>query len=296
LELLSKELERLLMISCKRFVQHALDHILIPVRNDVDIVQSILNVQGAIEVISKVYHLRNAGWKAVVDNRHHDKTEGELLEKLCKGELRTKPYWKSKEYVETRMDYFSEAKPLLKKFQHYRNSIAHLGLSELPEFIDSDILEVLIRVINTLNWDASMPNGFSHMDDSTIQFIGDNRFKKLLKHPDYIELAEDKAHEVGWVVHKCFQCKCRTWARTDLDELLCCACGYRLSEDLVEFEDCNMCESEQTLMYDKNQGHGHGVTARCTECNYMALVASCHNCGNASEYVETWECRVCESA
>lgn len=294
MKLLSKELERLLMISCKRFLNHALDHILNAERNDVDIVQSILNVQGAIEVISKVYHLRNEGWMAIIDNRHHSETEDELLDKLSKGELKTKQYWKSKEYVEKSMDYFSEAKPLLKKFQHYRNSIAHLGLSELPEFIDSDILEVLIRVINTLNWDESMPGGFSQMVDSTIQFIGESRFKELLKHPDYRELAEDKAREVGLTVHKCFQCNSRAWSRTDYEELLCYACGYRLSEELVGFEDCTACGSEQTLIYDKIQEHGCDVPARCTECSNMTIVARCDACGTASEYVGTWKCRVCE--
>ena len=296
MKLFVQELEKLLLESCTGFTKHALEHALTETKTSTDIVQSIINTQAAIEVIAKLFQLRNNGWESIIDKKHHSEAETELLEKLKYGNIKTNQYWRSKDFIENQVSYFSSAKPLLKKFQHYRNSVSHLGLVELPEYIEIDVLEVLVRVINTLSWDESMPNGNENLENVAVKLIGKEQFQKLLENPDFIDAVEDKAYEVSWSVKKCIECGCRSWGRTDLDEVLCFSCGYRVSEELIDFEDCPDCKEGRAVVYDKTQGHGNEVIGRCTECNAISYLAYCNECNIASPYREDWVCVECTGA
>jgi hypothetical protein len=294
MDLFEKEIVTILVNSCRNFLKHGLEHALVKQKTDSDIVQAILNVQASLEVVAKLYQLRNEGWKSIVDKKHHSETKKNLLYKLKNGELKTHQYWKSKDYMESQIGFFSNESDLIKRFQDYRNSVAHLGLPNLPSDVESDILILLLRVINTLNWDESMPLGVDYIENHASKILGNNLFEKLLKHPTYIGEAVDQAYDNCSIVHKCLECGNESWGETDLDVVLCFTCGYKVPNNLIGFADCPKCSGLKSVVHDAIQGHGVKVPAKCTDCGNSSFLALCVECGHASDYTEKWECPICK--
>lgn len=292
---LENEIGHLLAESCRRFVVHGLTHALEENKTDTDIIQSIINIQAALEVLAKLYQLKTDGWKSVVDKKHHNESEKKLIELLMRGELKTYQYWRSKEYINSQIGFFEYERELIDSFQSHRNSVAHLGLKALPSDIESDVLIILLRVINTLNWDENMPGGTDYIENHVSRYLGENLFQRLMQNSTYIGEAVDQAYDHCVNVHICLECFNESWGETDLDEVLCFSCGYKVPMDLIGFDDCPECNGVKSVVHDKIQGHSVKVPAKCTVCNTKYFVAYCNGCGYATKYSDAWECSICKS-
>lgn len=292
---LENEIGDLLAESCRRFVMHGLTHALEENKTDTDIIQSIINIQAALEVLAKLYQLKADGWKSVVDKKHHNESEQKLIELLVCGELKTYQYWRSKEYINSHIGFFEYERELINRFQSHRNSVSHLGLKALPNDIESDVLIILLRVINTLSWDENMPDGTDYIENHVSRYLGENLFQRLMRNSTYIGEAVDQAYDHCVNVHICLECGNESWGETDLDEVLCFSCGYKVPMDLIGFENCPKCNGVKSVVYDKIQGHSVKVPAKCTECDTKYFLAYCSDCGHATKYSDAWECSRCKS-
>lgn len=295
MDILEKEIGQLLAESCRRFVVHGITHVLEENKTDTDVIQSIINMQAALDILAKLYQLKTDGWKSVVDKKHHNESEEKLIEMLARGELKTNQYWKSKEYINRHVGFFEYERELLDRFQSYRNSAVHMGLKALPNDIESDVLILLLRVINTLNWDENMPDGTEYIENHVSKYLGDKLFQRLMLNPTYLGEAVDQAYDHCVNVHTCLECGNESWGETDLDEALCFSCGYKVPMDLIGFESCPECDGVKSVVYDKIQGHGVKVSAKCTECGTKYFLAYCADCGHATRHSDAWECSICKS-
>lgn len=290
---LEVELSRLLMQSCKGFLQHGLSHALAVPKVDCDDTQAIINVQASLETLAKLYQLRNAGARAILEPRHHRETEGQLLAKLHAGSLKTAPYSRARDYVQLHIGFFGRETDLLRRFQENRNSLAHLGLAAMPRDVDTDVVVLLVRIVNTLSWDDSMPAAEVPLENHASRFLGADLFARLLMHPSYRDEACDLAALRSTSVRKCPECSTEAWGETDRDVLLCFACGYSVPDHYIAFCDCPECGASRSAFYDILQGHGVMVPALCTKCDARFFVATCDRCDTATEYLEPWQCEVC---
>ena len=227
---MSSQFEKLLtdtlLKSCRAYLQHGATHLFAEQQTEIDLLQSILNIQASMEVVAKLHHVKADGWKAIV------------RDKLNKGELQTKFYEQSKLYLISRKELPVDAAELLGKLQGYRNSIAHLGLPSLSSDIKDEIITLMVRVLNTLVWEALTKD--SYLSNRATSIFGPELFERIISNPTYISEAIDLAHEISAKVRNCPECGHKAWAQTEYGELdiVCLCCGFAMTSDMVGFADC----------------------------------------------------------
>src|SRR5580704_7964160 len=138
--------------SCRAYIQHGAEHLFTKLPSDEDLLQAILNMQGAMEVVAKLYQLKTNGWRSILETKHHQESECELIKKLNCGKLKTTGYEHSKKHLIKGRELDKPDEDLLTKIQGYRNSLAHLGLPSLPLGIGDEIKRLLARVMNAMAW------------------------------------------------------------------------------------------------------------------------------------------------
>ena len=247
-----------------------------------------------MEVVAKLHHMNADGWQAIVRDKYHNQTEKMLLDKLSKGELQTKFYEQSKLYLISRKELPVDAAELLGKLQGYRNSILHLGLPSLPTEIKSEIIILMVRVLNTLMWEALAKDAY--LNNRASMIFGTELFGKVLADQTYISEAIALAHEISAKVRSCPECGHEAWAQTEYEELdiICLCCGFAMTSDMVGFADCPLCGSEDNLYYDAvNAEDKNVVAAKCLRCHQKIDVVECPDCGHVSQAMPGWSCQRC---
>ena len=73
-----KALEQRLVATFHEYIRHAFEHALDERERHVDVLQVIINLQTALELLSKLYTLRREGWKGIVDPKFHKKHGSEI--------------------------------------------------------------------------------------------------------------------------------------------------------------------------------------------------------------------------
>lgn len=82
----------------KLYIRSALENALSETPTESHVLQTIINMQAALELIGKFFVLQQEGWKGLVTSKFHNKSEVELLSLIERGEIQTTPYWKNKEF------------------------------------------------------------------------------------------------------------------------------------------------------------------------------------------------------
>lgn len=291
-----KLLTNTLLISCRAYLQHGATHLFAKQQTEIDLLQAILNIQASMEVVAKLHHVNADGWKAIVRDKFHNESEATLLDKLNKGELQTKFYEQSKLYLISRKELPIDAAELLGKLQGYRNSIANLGLPSLSSDIKGEIITLMVRVLNTLVWEALTKD--SYLSNRASSIFGTELFGRIIADPTYISEAIDLAHEISAKVRNCPECGHKAWAQTEYGELdiVCLCCGFAMTSDMVGFADCPVCGSEGDLYYDAiNTPDNNVVAAKCLHCDQKLSVILCSHCGHVSQARPKWVCPKCPS-
>ncbi|MBA4150295.1 MAG: hypothetical protein H0X66_19465 [Verrucomicrobia bacterium] len=271
--------------TCYHYLQHGLTHLLAPNQTEGDLLQAILNVQGAFEAVSKLQELKSAGWTAIVEDKHHDWSDARLLKALDEGKLKTVRYEQSKTSLLTRKGIPKDQQDMIQKLQRLRNSIAHLGLPQLPVTAREEITILTVRVLNEWVWEIRpKAKEGPYLQNQARMVLDGHLFQKLKSDPIYESEAMELAYEKGEKVRRCPECKVEAWAvlREDNDELFCFCCGYQAVSQMISFGNCPVC-SEHDFLYDAMNWHGgNPVGGTCLDCWQHLEVRVCGWCNNVS--------------
>lgn len=82
-------LEERLTFTFTNFIRHGLHHALKATPKANDILQLIINIQGALELLSKLYVLKKGDWKDIVRKDLHNKKEEEIVRLISTGKIKT---------------------------------------------------------------------------------------------------------------------------------------------------------------------------------------------------------------
>ncbi|WP_193165467.1 hypothetical protein [Microbulbifer hainanensis] len=289
---INEQLELRLAGTFKQYIRHAIQHSLTEDVTESDVLQVIVNIQAALELLSKLYVLKRTGWQGIIKPQFHKKPESEVLLAIENGTITTTPYWKNKEFISDEIYLNEDDKSLLDGFQNHRNQIMHLGMVTPSRETLNESIWFMVRIINQLDWQDTLPTNKRYMSNSLEYLLGDKLYKKLIKTSCYVDEAVDRAYELYDDVKPCIQCGNDSWALNEEDYRNCVVCGYRGNEDALGFIDCSRCNAKGTLIYDSlNITSNTFSNAKCCACGEIVPVSQCHVCEGVSKYTE--ECRFC---
>jgi hypothetical protein len=177
---IKEQLSERLKATFKHYVRHAIEHALSEEASENDILQVIVNLQAALELLSKLYVLQSKGWKEIVDPRFHNKPESQVLLAIQNGTLKTTPFWKNKELIVQEIYLTDDDKRLLDSFHHHRNQVMHLGVNNPSRDILIESIWFIVRILNQLNWQDTLPMHQQYLSNSMEFLLGSDLYKKLI--------------------------------------------------------------------------------------------------------------------
>lgn len=287
-ELLRKRLQN----TFKLYVRHAIEHALNEEACEIDIIQVIINLQGSLELLTKLYILQKKGWRSIVDTRFHEKDEEEILSDIGNGKLITSPYWKNMEMVSKEIILNDTDNELIEKFKNIRNQIMHLGVINPSREILNESIWFLVRIINQLSWQDTLPASHQYMANSLECLLGEELYNKLITSSCYVDEAVDRAYEFYDDVKRCIQCGKEAWVVNGEEDRVCIVCGFRGYEGHFGFTDCPECGNEDSVLYDPlNIESNNFIEGKCCLCRQFVQVSKCPGCGNV--FIFPGNCAFC---
>lgn len=291
--LLEQQLQNRLRDTFKIYICHTLEHALHDEKNTTDVLQVIINLQTATELLSKLYILRRKGWKAIVAPKLHNLSEPELLAAIESGRLRTTSYQKVKDLIAADIFLDEDDAVLLESFQDLRNQSVHLGVVDPPRKVLNEAIWFIVRIIHQLDWQETLPLSAQYLSNSLEKLLGQDLYIKLIRNSCYVDEAVDRAYEMNPDdVKRCLECGNESWVLDADGYRICQVCGYRGGEDTFGFIDCPLCQSKGALVYDPlNIKENEWLNGKCTVCRKLIKVAICPECENVHPY--SGVCKFC---
>ncbi|MER0215869.1 MAG: hypothetical protein DU481_06680 [Nitrosomonas sp.] len=290
---ISTELKKRLQATSRQLLVHALEHALTKEPTENDVIQTIVNLQASLELLSKLYVLRREGWKFVIDPKFHSQKESELLAAISTGTIKTIPFWKSRELAAETLYLNDDDLQLLDNFQNRRNQIMHLGLTSPSHEILNEAIWFLVRIVQQLDWKEYLPIHQQYLSNSLMHVIGTKLFKKLVTNTCYVNESIDRAYELyPDSVTYCFECGNETLVITDADDYLCFVCGFQVDTDAMGLIDCPVCKATRSLAFDLlNIECNEKLDGKCCRCKTFVSVSRCKTC--ETDYATEQGCDLC---
>jgi len=291
----SAELQKRLQSTSRQLLTHALEHALDGTQTENNVLQTIVNMQAALELLSKLYVLRREGWRSIVDPKFHLHTEPDLISAIETGAIKTIPFWKSRELASETLYLNEDDLQLLDTFQNRRNQLMHLGLVSPPKEILNEAIWFLVRIIHQLDWKDSLPVHQQYLSNSLQLFIGGALYKKLMTNSCYIDESVDRAYELYSDVRYCLECGNEALVENEVEDFTCFVCGFQVNADAIGFIDCPACKSTNGIAYDQlNIEFNERIDGKCCRCRKIISVSRCKECGN--DFVSAGKCNFCHGS
>lgn len=265
------------------YIRSAINSALTDNPSDIEVLQTIINMQAALELIGKMFVLRKKGWKGIISNKFHNQSESEILKKIQNGSIKTQQYGHSKDLFSRDIYLNDDDKHLLDSFQMLRNQVMHLGMVSFPQDLLNESIWFFVRIINQLDWQNSLPINDQYFTNTTSLLLGDDLYKKLINSSCYVDETIDRAYEqYEDDVRNCFMCGNESWILDEYEYLSCLVCGFKANEEAFGFVDCPRCNRSQTVAYDYyNLPINETLTGMCCACREFVDVSTCDSCGEA---------------
>lgn len=293
MNLIKNKLEDRLSATFQQYICHAIQHALSENETANDVLQAIVNIQAALELLSKLFVLRRSGWKGIINNKFHDMPEKEVLNAIENGTITTTPYWKNKEYISNKIYLSKEDKQLIDSFQNYRNQVMHLGVISLSNETLNESIWLVVRIFNQLEWQEALPISQRLMSNSLELLLGKKLYSDLINHSSYVDDAVDRALELYEDVRHCIHCGNESWALNGEEYRICQVCGYRGPENAFGFINCPKCNTKGSLIYDPlNIAENRCLKGKCCTCGEIIEVCQCPECEEV--YVYGKSCKYCD--
>lgn len=273
---IENQLEKRLKGTFKKYITHGIDHALSEAPTENDVLQVIVNMQASLELLSKLFVLQHEGWKGILKNEYHNKSESEIISAIENGTVKTKPYWKNKNFVSQEIYLNEDDKALLSSFQEHRNQVMHLGTINPSKEILYESIWLIVRIINQLNWQDTLPLKDQYLANSLESMLGEKLYERLLSNSCYVGEAIDRAYELApRDVKYCLQCSEEAWVLNNDDYRVCLVCGFRGDENIFGFADCPLCNSEGTVVFDPlNIDINEQINGKCCSCRKLVPVSN----------------------
>jgi len=292
MDTITPALRERLEITSRRLLTHALEHALGDAQSETDALQTVINMQAALELLSKLRVLHRQGWRAIVDGKFHSQPERDVLEAIRRGEIKTVAYWQSKEVMSQDLYLEDEDKRLLSDFQRHRNQIMHLGLVEVPKDVLNEAIWFLVRIIHQLDWRSPRRDYF---ENSMQEYIGVSLYAKLMGHSAYVSEAIDRAYSLApHHVRYCIECGNEAMLENEVDDLSCCVCGFQAPAHSIGFVDCVACRARDAVAYDRLNIGAEDQPGLCARCRIRTTVSKCRKCTRGI-YANGGRCPFCET-
>lgn len=291
MDAISEQLELRLKKTFKLYIRCALENALCETPSESSVLQTIVNMQAALELLSKFFVLQQQGWKGIIKSNFHNKSETEILSLIDQGKIQTTAYWKNKDFISEEIYLNDDDKMLLDKFQENRNQVMHLGMLNPSHDILNESIWFMVRIINQLNWQDTLPMKDQYLANSLNSLLGNELYTKLLNSSCYVDEAIDRAYELyPDEVKHCIQCSNESWVLNDDGDQLCFVCGYRGDEDAFGFTDCPLCNAKNEVVFDAlNIEFNKYIRGKCCYCREFINVSKCKECDGISIYPKSCE-------
>lgn len=290
---ITTELTKRLLTTSKELLVHSLEHALAYKPTENDILQTVVNLQAALELLSKHYVVCRDGWQSIVDPKHHAQNESQILDEISSGSLKTIPFWKAKELAFETLYLNEDDVELLSAFQSRRNQLMHLGFTSLSHDILNEAIWFLVRIINQLEWKWFLPVHQQFLSNSLKHAIGDNLYKRLTTNTSYVGEAVDRAYELySSSTTYCLECGNEALIKTEHDDYLCFVCGFEIDTDAMGLIDCPICKTPRALAYDSlNIDINQSIKGKCGCCRAFSSVSRCKTCH--VDHITEQRCPLC---
>ena len=290
---IDKELELRLTKTFKLYINVGLENALSDAPSEIEVLQTIINMQAALELLSKYYILQREGWKGIVIEKYHNKDEEEIVELIKNGSIQTTSHQKNKKYFTENIDFDDFELDLLDKFQKSRNQVMHLGVTSVEKEILSDTIIFMVRIIKKFRWSRLLPIQEQYLNNTLESLVGTKLYRKLITSSIYIGESVDAAYESTYDdIKYCVNCLNESWVFNKGD-WECFTCGFKGSEQAFGFIDCPKCNAEGELVYDAcNVGINEFIRAKCSKCGQFSFVSKCKSCRNVKCYPGV--CEICD--
>lgn len=290
---ITTELTRRLLATSKELLVHSLEHALVETPTENDVLQTVVNLQAALELLSKHYVVRRDGWQSIVDPKYHSQSESQILGEISSGSLKTIPFWKARELASETLYLNEDDVALLNAFQSRRNQLMHLGLTSPSHEILNEAIWFLVRIINQLEWKEFLPVNQQFLSNSLKHVIGVNLYKRLTTNTSYVGESVDRAYELyPNSTTYCLECGNEALVRTEHDDYLCFVCGFQVDADAMGLIDCPICKAPRALAYDSlNIDINPSINGMCGHCRTSSSVSRCEAC--QTDYLTEQGCPLC---
>lgn len=275
----------------KLYIRTAIENALSETPSENAVLQTIINMQAALELISKFFVLQHEGWKGIITSKFHKMPESEVLKLIESGNIQTTPYWKNKEFISNEIYLNEDDKELLEKFQVHRNQVMHLGMASSPHEILNESIWFMVRIINQLNWQDTLPMRDQYLSNSLKSLLGNDLYKRLLNSSCYVAESIDRAYEMyPENIKHCLQCSNESWVLTEEGDWVCFVCGYRGDEETFGFTDCPLCGAKGEVVFDVlNIEFNDYIRGKCCSCREFVDVSQCKSCEHVTIYPQICE-------
>lgn len=291
------ELIRRLQRTSKHFLVHALQHALADERDETNALQTIANMQAALELLTKLRIVRNEGWQGIATTQMQSKTEAEILQSIQDGQFKSIAFWQSREKASGSLLLKNRDLKLLDDFQNRRNQLMHLGLDIEPKTVLDESIWLLVRVITQLDWKGSLLIQDQYLSNSLKLFVGLDLYEKLIERTSYVAEAIDRAYndfDSFGPVPCCLSCGSDAMVEGKHGDLCCLVCHFEAAPFTMGFVDCPTCDRMEGVIYDVlNVGINSSVPGKCGCCRRMVDVSRCTAC--STDHPTLMDCQFCSA-
>ena len=246
----------------------------------VNMVQSIVNLQFALELALKSSVTSQYGIRTILINKQKELKDSELEELYLANKLKVREYDDIKNYIKGKGHLFGfnrKEYKYMEMFQKYRNCVLHssyhFSVDEKKD-IEKEIIYTLIHVLGIL-MSAEITEDRIFMQE----YLNENEYTKLLENSFYIKELEDFLRKEYDEVYICPDCLTRTLT----PDFKCARCFNVFSDfHFYGYAECGEC-GESMVIFD----------AANIECNNNYMRGMCLNCGNETTIYKCPKCGKC---
>ncbi|MCD7997154.1 MAG: hypothetical protein LUH21_07960 [Clostridiales bacterium] len=288
-----KELANVLLKNAIMFIDSAIGYINSGIVRYNNMVQSVVNLQIAMELALKSSVVSNYGIKVVLVQKQSEMNDNEIDNLFYANKLKIREYddiknftkGKSNLYIFDRDDY-----NYMEIFQTYRNSILHSSYvfnADEKKSIEKNIIHTLIHILGVLMSGETADEDRIFMQE----YLNEHEYAKLLKNPIYEKELEAFLHNEYSSLYLCPSCGTRTMTI----DYKCARCFMTFRDSfLYEYVTCNSC-GENTVICDSAniEANGNIINGLCLNCGHKTKVYKCFKCGSFSN-LESMEKNNCK--
>ncbi len=307
--ILDNELINRLKKTCESYLRHTIEHLILQ-RDDYDnLLQIVINIQGALEAVIKLFIVKNKGYKEITIFKKHQYTytEVQLLDDLNNGLLKFCNYEELIEKVNLSptkescinnlndefFEFDNEIKNIIKEFEKQRNQLIHIGLQSIKTESFYNAIRLIISIFTHFYYEAnSLYGSFNYLEE----LLGSELFGKFVsltgvkQEIETIALNKYDKKELKY----CFGCGFLSMYPKHFDYYKCLFCGCEILEEFIYSENCPSCGKKEIIYDSLNIQDNLYVNGRCSYCKKIFKISRCNNCNKDVYYLHNGICPKCK--